>query len=48
MKSLIKFGLKSAIALFVIGIGTKLGKDAIDDLKDFQDNRKQVNDGEHR
>ncbi|MBA6153611.1 hypothetical protein [Gelidibacter maritimus] len=45
MKSIIKFGLKSAIALFVIGIGTKLGKDAITDLKQFQDNRKNLNNG---
>lgn len=47
MKSIIKFGLKSAIALFVIGIGTKLGKDAIADLKDFQDNRKNIKHGRH-
>lgn len=45
MKSIIKFGLKSAIALFAVGIGTKLGKDAITDLKDFQDNRKNVKNG---
>ena len=44
-KSLIKFGLKSAVALFAIGIGTKLGKDAINDLRQFQYNRKQLNDG---
>ncbi len=47
MKSLIKFGFKSAVALFAIGIGTKLGKDAINDLKQFQDNRKQLNNGKH-
>lgn len=47
MKSLIKFGLKSAIALFVIGIGTKLGKDAINDLKQFQDDRKNLNNGKY-
>lgn len=45
MKSLIKFGLKSAVALFAIGIGTKLGKDAIDNLKDFQDERKNLKNG---
>ncbi len=47
MKSIIKFGLKSAIALFVIGIGTKLGKDAIEDLKQFQDDRKNINHGKY-
>ncbi len=45
MKSLIKFGLKSAVALFAIGVGTKLGKDAITDLKQFQENRKNSNNG---
>ena len=47
MKSLIRFGLKSAVALFAIGVGTKLGKDAITDLKQFQDNRKNSNHGRH-
>ncbi|MBO3097876.1 hypothetical protein [Gelidibacter pelagius] len=47
MKSIIKFGLKSAIALFVIGIGTKLGKDAINDLKQFQNDRKTSNNGRY-
>lgn len=47
MKSIIKFGLKSAIALFAIGIGTKLGKDAINDLKQFQDHRKNIKDGKY-
>lgn len=42
MKSIIKFGLKSAVALFAIGIGTKLGKDAITDLKQFQEQRKNT------
>ncbi|HUH26714.1 hypothetical protein [Gelidibacter sp.] len=45
MKSIIKVGLKSAIALFAIGIGTKLGKDAINDLKQFQNDRKNIKDG---
>lgn len=45
MKSIIKFGLKSAIALFVIGVGTKLGKDAINDLKQFQNDRKHLSNG---
>ncbi len=45
MKSIIKFGLKSAVALFAIGVGTKLGKDAIMDLKEFQDKRKNTNNG---
>lgn len=48
MKSLIKFGLKSAVALFAIGIGTKLGKDAITNLKDFQNERKTIKDGKYR
>jgi len=48
MKSLIKFGLKSAVALFAIGVGTKLGKDAINNLRQFQDERKNNNNGEHR
>lgn len=47
MKSIIKFGLKSAVALFAIGVGTKLGKDAITDLKQFQDNRKNSNNGRY-
>lgn len=47
MKSIIKFGLKSAIALFAIGIGTKLGKDAINDLKQFQNDRKTIKDGKY-
>lgn len=47
MKSILKFGLKSAIALFAIGIGTKLGKDAINDLKQFQDERKNIKDGKY-
>ncbi|WP_190246270.1 hypothetical protein [Gelidibacter gilvus] len=47
MKSIIKFGLKSAIALFAIGIGTKLGKDAINDLKQFQIDRKNTKDGKY-
>lgn len=47
MKSLIKFGLKSAVALFAIGVGTKLGKDAINDLKDYQDRRKNSNYGQY-
>ena len=47
MKSLIKFGLKSAVALFAIGVGTKLGKDAITDLKTYQDKRKNSNNGRY-
>lgn len=45
MKDFIKFALKASVALFVIGVGTKLGKDAIDNLQEFQDNRKNVKDG---
>ncbi|MGC1631078.1 MAG: hypothetical protein WA749_03095 [Gelidibacter sp.] len=47
MKSLIKFGLKSAVALFAIGVGTKLGKDAINDLRDHQDKRKSSDYGRY-
>ena len=47
MKDFIKFALKASVALFVIGVGTKLGKDAINDLQEFQDNRKKVKDGQH-
>ncbi len=47
MKSLIKFGLKSAVALFAIGVGTKLAKDAMTDLKQFQDERKNLNNGQY-
>ena len=47
MKSIIKFGIKSAVALFVIGIGTKLGKDAITNLKEFQEERKTIKDARH-
>ncbi|WP_166643287.1 hypothetical protein [Gelidibacter sediminis] len=48
MRSLLKFGFKSVVALFAIGVGTKLGKDAINDLKQFQDNRKHVDNGRNR
>lgn len=47
MKAIIKFGLKSAVALFAIGVGTKLGKDAINDLKQFQDERKISKNGRY-
>lgn len=47
MKSIIKFGVKSAVALFVIGIGTKLGKDAMTNLKEFQEERKNIKDAKY-
>ncbi|WP_156115536.1 hypothetical protein [Psychroserpens sp. Hel_I_66] len=44
-KDIIKFSLKAAVALFVLGVGTKIGKDAIENLKDIQDARKISKDG---
>lgn len=46
MKEIIKFALKASVALFIIGIGTKLGKDSISDLQEFKNNRKQMTNGE--
>ena len=40
IKDIIKFSLKAGVALFIIGIGTKLGKDAIENLKNIQEARK--------
>lgn len=48
MKDFIKFTLKASVALFVLGVGTKLGKDAISDLKQFKDNRKHLKHGNIR
>lgn len=48
MKDFIKFSLKASVALFVLGVGTKLGKDAINDLREFKNNRKQGNNGNIR
>ena len=45
MKELIKFTLKASVGLFAIGVGAKLGKDAIEDLKDFKNNRENLNHG---
>lgn len=45
MKELIKFTLKASIALFAIGVGAKLGKDAIENLKQFKSNREQLKHG---
>ena len=45
VKDIIKFSLKAGVALFIIGIGTKLGKDAIENLRDMQDARKISEDG---
>lgn len=42
MKDFIKFALKACVALFVLGVGTKLGKDAINDLKEFKDKKQQL------
>ncbi len=48
MKDFIKFTLKASVALFVIGVGTKLGKDAINNLQEFNNNRKHVKNGNNR
>ncbi len=40
VKDIIKFTLKAGVALFVIGVGTKIGKDAIENLRDIQEERK--------
>ena len=42
MKDIIKFTLKASVALFILGVGTKLGKDAITDLKEFKNSRKNL------
>ncbi len=48
MKDFIKFALKASVALFVLGVGTKLGKDAINDLQQFKSNRNQIDNGDIR
>lgn len=48
MKDFIKFALKASVGLFILGVGTKLGKDAISDLRQFNDDRKNLRNGEHR
>lgn len=45
VKDIIKFSLKASAAMFIIGVGTKLGKDAIDNLRNIQDSRKISKDG---
>jgi hypothetical protein len=44
VKDIIKFSLKAGVALFVIGVGTKIGKDAIENLREIQDERKISSD----
>lgn len=48
MKDFIKFALKACVALFVLGVGTKLGKDAINDLQQFKNNRNQIDNEDIR
>lgn len=48
MKEFIKFALKAGAALFIIGVGTKLGKDGISNLQQFKNNRKQLSNGEFK
>lgn len=45
MKEIVKFTLKASIALVAIGIGTKLGKDAINNLREFKNQRNQIAHG---
>lgn len=45
MKEIIKFTLKASIALFAIGVGAKLGKDAIENLRQFKNDRESLNHG---
>jgi len=45
IKDIIKFTLKAGAALFVIGVGTKIGKDAIENLRAIQDARQNSKDG---
>jgi len=45
VKDIIKFTVKAGVALFVIGVGTKIGKDAIENLRDIQEARKISKDG---
>lgn len=46
MKDFIKFALKAGVALFVIGVGAKLGTDAVEHLQNMQDQKKMNNDGQ--
>lgn len=46
VKDIIKFSIKAGVALFILGVGTKIGKDAIEHLKEIQDQRKNLNNGE--
>lgn len=48
MNDIIKFALKATVALFVLGVGTKLGKDAINDLQEYKNNRNQIDNGDIR
>ena len=48
MKELIKFVLKASVALFIIGVGTKLGKDGISNLQEYKNSKKQESDGEFK
>ncbi len=45
IKDFIKFSLKASAAMFIIGVGTKLGMDAVENLRNIQDARKSMKDG---
>ncbi|HLT32327.1 MAG TPA: hypothetical protein VKZ98_00925 [Aquaticitalea sp.] len=45
MKEFVKFAIKASIGLVAIGVGTKLGKDAINNLKEFKNQRNQESNG---
>lgn len=47
MKDFVKFAIKASIAMVAIGVGTKLGKDAINNLKEFKDHKNQENNQEN-
>lgn len=44
VRDIIKFTVKAGAALFVIGVGTKIGKDAIENLRDIQESRNNSKD----
>lgn len=46
VKDVIKFSIKAGVALFILGLGTKIGKDAIEHLKDIQNEQKNLKHGE--
>ena len=45
MNELLKFGVKAVTALFALGVGAKLGGDAIEHGKKVKPNKKENNGG---